>query len=66
MAKRKVTDMLQHKNPYPELSGFVHLRRIVCFYDAALDMLKAESQYPRDRVHWSKLEAEEVKREGEF
>ncbi|EWG50028.1 hypothetical protein FVEG_09364 [Fusarium verticillioides 7600] len=63
MAKRAVE---QDQNSYPELNGFVHQQRMVLFYDVAYLMGKDESQYPRDRVHWSKLEAKEIKREGLF
>ncbi|KAF5967428.1 DEAD-like helicase [Fusarium coicis] len=65
-AKRKVTTMMADETVYPELRGFVHQRRIVCFYDVALTMQMVESHYPRARVHWSKMEAIEIKREALF
>lgn len=49
---------------YPGLRG--HMRIILCHHVVAFRMSQDVSRYPRARVHWSNMETEEIKREGEF
>ncbi|KAF4414694.1 hypothetical protein FACUT_14053 [Fusarium acutatum] len=58
--------MVKDPTVYPEIKGHLHLRRILCFYEATLRMEKVENRYPRDHVHWSNMETKEIKREGLF
>ncbi|KAF5575164.1 hypothetical protein FPANT_11456 [Fusarium pseudoanthophilum] len=67
MAEEAATAMMKDDTLFPELNGFIHQKLMVCYYDVALQIDKVESQYPRARlVHWTKLEVEEINREGLF
>lgn len=56
--------MVADINFYPGLWG--HMRTILCHHAVALRMSQDVSRYPRERVHWSNMDSEEIKREGEF
>ncbi|KAI1060843.1 hypothetical protein LB506_007112 [Fusarium annulatum] len=56
--------MVADINLYPGLRGY--MRTILCHHVVALRMSQDVSRYPRERAHWSNMETEEIKREGQF
>lgn len=64
MVKREVDAMVADVNFYPGVWGY--MRTILCHHVVALLMSQDVSRYPKERVHWSNMESEEIKREGEF
>ncbi|KAL9568764.1 hypothetical protein ACKAV7_007078 [Fusarium commune] len=64
MAQKAVSAITRNPAMYPDIKG--DLRGILAFYEVALRMGNVVSRYPRNRVHWSYMETEEIKREGLF
>ncbi|KAG7413604.1 hypothetical protein Forpe1208_v007039 [Fusarium oxysporum f. sp. rapae] len=64
MAQKAVSAITRNPAMYPDIKG--DLRGILAFYEVALRMGNVVSRYPRNRVHWSYMETEEIKREGKF
>ncbi|KAI7769298.1 hypothetical protein LZL87_011828 [Fusarium oxysporum] len=64
MARKAVSAITRNPAMYPDIKG--DLRGILAFYEVALRMGNVVSRYPRNRVHWSYMETEEIKREGLF
>ncbi|KAF4960509.1 hypothetical protein FGADI_916 [Fusarium gaditjirri] len=61
MARKAVSAMTRDPAMHPDITG--DLRGILAFHEVALRMDHVSSRYPRNRVHWSYMETEEIKRE---